>query len=209
MLTLQIYFSHKNMSDIEISRLAFENQSKASRVLQASGIEKIWSDAGCRVNLVGSLRMGLLMTHRDIDLHIYSHDITEQKSFAIAARMAADPRVTEIRCINGLHTDEHCVAWHATYRAEDNELWQFDIIHIEEGSQYDGYFEHMADRIAETMTAGQRDIILRLKYEAGDNCDFHGVEFYEAVIADGINTLDGLRHWVADHRKKQPYYWIP
>ena len=59
------------------------------------------------------------------------------------------------------------------------------------------------------MTAGQRDIILRLKYEAGDNCDFHGVEFYEAVIADGINTLDGLRHWVADHRKKQPYYWIP
>ena len=38
MLTLQIYFSHKNMSDIEISRLAFENQSKARRVLQASAL---------------------------------------------------------------------------------------------------------------------------------------------------------------------------
>ena len=95
------------------------------------------------------------------------------------------------------------------FKADDGTPWQFDIIHIEDGSRYDGYFERMADRIVETMTDRQREIILRLKYEAGDNCDFHGVEFYEAVIADGIDTLDDLRQWVDRHRKKQPYYWIP
>ena len=209
MLPLQIYFHHKFMTDTDIEKLAAENQARAKAVLDESGISRIWADAGCRVNLVGSLKMGLLMTHRDIDLHVYSGGITEQKSFTIASRMATDPRVTGIKCINGLHTDEHCVAWHVTFKADDGTPWQFDIIHIEDGSRYDGYFERMADRIVETMTDRQREIILRLKYEAGDNCDFHGVEFYEAVIADGIDTLDDLRQWVDRHRKKQPYYWIP
>ena len=90
------------------------------------------------------------------------------------------PGVTEIRCINGLHTDEHCVAWHIFYRCDD-EVWQFDVIHIEEGTEYDGFFERMADRIVEVMTSGQKEIILRLKFEAPSGSDFHGVEFYEAV----------------------------
>ena len=96
MLPLQIYFHHKFMTDTDIEKLAAENQARAKAVLDESGISRIWADAGCRVNLVGSLKMGLLMTHRDIDLHVYSGGITEQKSFTIASRMAIDPRVTEM-----------------------------------------------------------------------------------------------------------------
>lgn len=182
---------------------------RAEEVLDASGIAGIWCAAGCRVNLVGSLRMGLLAAHRDIDLHVYSRGVTTDGSFAVMARVAADPRVTEIRCINGLDTDERCIAWHVTFRADDGLDWQIDIIHIEEGSRYDGYFERMADRIAEVMTPAQRDTILRLKFETPADRDYHGVEFYEAVIADGVSTLADLDRWVADRRARTPYYWIP
>lgn len=197
------------MTNLEIQQLAKNNAQRAHQVLRQSGIAEIWRASGCRVNLIGSLKMGLLMTHRDIDLHVYSKGITEASSFAIAAKMAADPRVSEIKCINGLHTDEHCVAWHALFRADDGELWQFDIIHIEEDSQYDGFFERMAERIMETITPQQRGTILRLKYETPAACDYHGVEYYEAVIADGVTTLEDLHVWVNNHRQQPPYYWIP
>lgn len=193
----------------EIHRLALSNQEKARRVLESSGIARIWESAGCRVNLVGSLRMGLLASHRDIDLHVYSSGITERSSFSIAADMASIPGVTEIKCINGLHTDERCMAWHVFFKDENGELWQFDIIHIEEGTEYDGYFERMADRISEIITQEQRDTILRLKFETPADRDFHGVEYYEAVIADGVTDMEEFERWVTVHRAKPPYYWIP
>jgi len=193
----------------EINELALANQIKARNVLAQSGIAEIWKAAGCRVNLVGSLRMRLLAAHRDIDLHVYSAGITTQGSFAIMAEIAKNPRVSEIKCINGLHTDEHCLAWHILYKAEDGEVWQFDIIHIEEGTEYDGYFEHMADRIGEVMTTQQRDTILRLKFDTPAHKDYHGVEYYEAVIADGISSMPEFNEWIIAHRKKPPYYWIP
>lgn len=197
------------MNQTEINDLALANQRKAREVLKESGIAEIWEDAGCRVNIVGSLRMGLLASHRDIDLHVYSSGITAESSFAIVAKIAKNPKVAEIRCITGLHTDEHCMAWHVFYKAEDGETWQFDIIHIEDGTEFDGFFEKMADRIVEVITLQQREAILRLKFETPQGKDYHGVEYYEAVIADGINTMPDFEHWVIDHRKKSPYYWVP
>lgn len=197
------------MNQNQINDLALANQKKAHEVLEQSGIAEIWKDNDCRVNLVGSLRMGLLASHRDIDLHVYSSGITTESSFAIAAKIAKNPKVTEIRCINGLHTDEHCIAWHVFYKADDGEIWQFDIIHIEEATEYDGYFERMADRIVEVMTPEQKGAILRLKFETPEGNDYHGVEYYEAVIADGITTMSEFENWVTGHRKKNPYYWIP
>ncbi|MDE6668231.1 MAG: phosphoglycerate mutase family protein [Muribaculaceae bacterium] len=197
------------MNQKEISRLAAVRQEEAHKVLATSGIAQVWKDAGCRVNLVGSLRMGLLATHRDIDLHVYSADITEASTFAIASRMSLLPGVMEITAINGLHTDEHCMAWHVKYKAEDNEVWKFDIIHIEAGTEYDGYFEKMADRIMTLMTPSQRDTILRLKFETPSDESIKGVEYYEAVIAEGVASLEDLRNWVRQHRQQPPYYWIP
>lgn len=192
----------------EILEFSIVNQARARMVLRESGITEIWMKHGCRVNLVGSLRMGLLVKHRDIDLHVYSKCITEESSFSIAAFMAKLSGVTEIRCINGLHTDERCMAWHVLYNYE-GEIWQFDLIHIEEGSRYDGYFERMADRISEVMTPQQKEVILRLKYETPSDKDFHGVEYYEAVIADGIENMSDFEEWVSKHRLKPMYYWIP
>lgn len=196
------------MNQREINYLALANQEKARLVMAESGIADIWKESGCRVNIIGSLRMGLLASHRDIDLHVYSKGITVENSFAIASKIAGNPCVTEVKCINGLHTDEHCIAWHFYYK-HDDEIWQFDVIHIEEGSQYDGYFENMADRIVEAMTKEERETILRLKFETPDGTDYHGVEYYEAVIADGIRSMSEFESWIEEHRKRPMYYWIP
>lgn len=182
---------------------------RAHQVLEDSGITEIWEQAGAEVRLVGSLEMGLLARHRDIDLHVYSAGITEESSFAIAARMARNPKVVEIKCINGLHTDEHCVAWHVKYKMQEDELWQFDIIHIEKGSFYDGYFELMARRIAAMLTPELRLAILTMKFETPDDEEIHGVEYYEAAIADGVRTLPALREWLKVRRAKPFYYWLP
>lgn len=197
------------MNQKNIIDWAKANREKAFMVKQESGVIKIWEDAGCRVNLIGSLRMDLMARNRDIDLHVYSSDITEESTFAIAAKMSKLPGVSEITGINGLHTEERCMAWHVKYLTGDGEIWKFDIIHIEAGTKYDGFFERMADRITSVVSETQRNTILRLKFETPEEELIHGVEYYEAVIADGISTLADLRKWVIEHREKPQYYWIP
>ncbi len=197
------------MNQEEINELALVNQTKARAVLAETGITDVWTEAGCRVNLVGSLRMGLLAAHRDIDLHVYSRGVTARFSFDVMSKIACNPDITEIRCINGLYTDEHCIAWHIFYKNADGEVWQIDVIHIEENSEYDGYFEKMADRITAVMTNEQKETILRLKFETYGHADYHGVEYYESVIADGVSSSAELERWVQCHRRKKPYYWIP
>ena len=54
----------------KLSTLAAANQQRAQEVIRDSGIESIWRSVGAEPHLVGSLRTGLLMTHRDIDFHI-------------------------------------------------------------------------------------------------------------------------------------------
>ena len=196
------------MNQVEIFNLSSANQERAKRVLMSSDIANVWEQNGCRVNLIGSLRMGLLASHKDIDLHVYSKDITEESSFAIAAQIAKLPNVIEIKCINGLHTDEHCIAWHIFYKYEED-IWQIDVIHIEEGTEYDGFFERMADRITEVMTTDQKYRILKLKFETPPDKDYHGVEYYEAVIGNGISNMKDFEEWVTEHRKKPMHYWIP
>lgn len=182
---------------------------RAREVLSQSGVEDLWESAGAECRLVGSFRMGLLCKHRDIDLHIYSRGITTEMSFGIMAKLAQNPRITEIKCINGLHTDEHCIAWHVWYRADDDELWQIDMIHIESGTRYDGFFEKVADRIVARLTPETRRTILQLKYDTPDEEEIHGVEYYEAVLEHGVCTLNELRVWVGHHRKENAEYWMP
>ena len=197
------------MNQQEINSRSEAALAAAKVVMERSGIPALWQAEGCRVNLIGSARMGLLASHRDIDLHVYSARITEASTFAIAAKMSALPGVRQITSINGLHTPERCMAWHVQYEAPDGEMWKFDIIHIESGTTYDGFFENMAERIMAVMTPAQHDTILRLKFETPVDEIIHGVEYYEAVIADGITTLPQLRTWLTAHRGKESYYWVP
>ena len=52
---------------MDILELAKRNQQKAWEIIEDTRIVRIWEGIGAKVNLVGSLRTGLLMKHRDID----------------------------------------------------------------------------------------------------------------------------------------------
>lgn len=142
------------MKNDSYEAIADRNRRRAWQVVDELNLVKIWEAAGARVNSVGSLATGLLAKHLDIDFHIYSEPPLLPSGFAAMARIAENASVRRIECVNLLHTDEKCVEWHAWYEDRDGELWQIDMIHIEAGSAYDGYFERFRPTAAKGADAG-------------------------------------------------------
>ena len=192
----------------DIVALAEANQRKAREVIAKLRVVEAWEAVGAEAHLVGSLRTGLLMKHRDIDFHIYSSPFRLSDSFAAMAALVADPAVNRFEGANLLHTPEACVEWHLWYD-DGGEEWQVDMIHLVKGSRYDGYFERVAERIEAVITPRQRETVLRLKYETPDDEKIMGIEYYLAVIRDGIADYPAFVQW----RKQQPadriIEWIP
>lgn len=105
---------------------------------------------------------------------------------------------------------KRCIAWHLNYRCADGEVRKFDIIHIEAGTRYDGFFEQMAERIKSRLSPELRDVILELKYSTPDDMKISGVEYYEAVIDNNVRTLPELYEWLDRHRAMENRgYWMP
>ena len=194
---------------MDILELAKQNQQKAWRVIEDTRIVQIWEGIGAKVNLVGSLRTGLLMKHRDIDFHIYTSPLNVSDSFRAMAELAENTSVKKIECVNLLHTMEACIEWHAWYQDQEEELWQIDMIHIREGSRYDGYFEKVAERISAVLTDEMKLAILKLKYEMPDTEKTMGVEYYQAVIRDGVRSFSGFQEWRKSHPVTGVVEWIP
>ena len=197
------------MTDSEILDLSKRNQRRAWDIVRRLDIMKIWADAGAEAHLVGSLAMGLMMTHRDIDIHVYSSPLTVEGSFAAMAKLAVNAAIKKIECRNLLDTDEACIEWHAWYDDGDGGPWQIDIIHILKGSRYDGFFERMAERIKAALTDETRLAILRLKAETPEDVHIMGVEYYQAVLRGGVRTLADFIRWRQEHPVTGIVEWMP
>ena len=194
---------------MNILELAKRNQQKAWEIIEDTRIVRIWEGIGAKVNLVGSLRTGLLMKHRDIDFHIYTSPLDLSASFRAMAELAENTSVKKIEYTNLLHTAEACIDWHAWYKDMEGELWQMDMIHIQEGSRYDGYFERVAERISAVLTDEMRLAILKLKYETPDTEKIMGVEYYQAVIQDGVRSYPEFEEWRRLHPAVGVVEWMP
>lgn len=194
---------------MDILDIAHRNQQKAWKIVEATRIIPIWESIGAKVNLVGSLRTGLLMKHRDIDFHVYTSEISLSDSFRAMAELAANTSVKKIECVNLLHTVEACIEWHAWCEDGEGELWQIDMIHIQEGSRYDGYFENVADRILAVLTEDTRHAILNLKYETPETEKIMGIEYYQAVIQAGVRTYAEFEEWRKLHPVTGAVEWLP
>ena len=194
---------------MNILELAKRNQQKAWEIIEDTRIVRIWEGIGAKVNLVGSLRTGLLMKHRDIDFHIYTSPLDLSASFRAMAELAENTSVKRIEYTNLLHTEEACIEWHAWYQDMEGELWQMDMIHIQEGSRYDGYFERVAERISAVLTDEMRLAILKLKYETPDTEKIMGVEYYQAVIQDGVRSYPEFEEWRRLHPAVGVVEWVP
>lgn len=195
--------------DRTVSEIAAANQQRARSILRELQIEELWRDAGADPRLVGSLRMGLLVNHRDIDLHLYSPEVRPEAGFAVMTRLAAAPRIRRIEYINLLDAADRCIEWHACYEDTAGLLWQIDMIHLQTAGPWDGYFERMADRIAAALTPETRDAILRLKYEMPEERRTPGIAYYMAVLRDGVRTRTEFETWLAAHPLTGIVTWMP
>ncbi len=193
----------------QLIELSERNQETAWRIIRETDIMNIWKSVNAEINLVGSLSMGLLMKHRDIDFHIYTSPLNLADSFRAMAKLAENPSIKRIEYGNLLDTDEACLEWHAWYQYADDELWQIDMIHILKGSRYDGYFEQMAERIKAVLTDETRQAILQLKYETPETEKIIGVEYYQAVIRDGVRSYAELVEWKRQHPLTGVIEWMP
>lgn len=173
---------------------------KAQKIIQSLNIVRVWENIGATVNQVGSVKLGLLAKHRDIDFHIYTDELNLKNSFAVISEFCTNPQIKKCEFINLAETQENCFEWHLFYEDEQRELWQIDMIQIKRDSQYDGYFENVAAQILQQMTSSQKEIILKLKYETPNDVKISGIEYYKAVIQDGVKTYEDLLEW----RKKHP-----
>lgn len=176
-----------------ILEISANNTQKAFDIIKELDIENAFKSIGARVNLVGSLKMGLLVKNKDIDFHVYTKKLNIEKSFNAMSKIASNNKIYNITYNNLINTDEHCIEWHLFYK--DEEIWQIDIIHILENSYYDGYFEKTADDIISMLTEEKRNTILKLKYETPDDMKIMGIEYYKAVLKYDIKTFDEFIKW--------------
>ena len=87
--------------------------------------------------------------------------------------------------------------------------WQIDMIHLPEGSPWEGYFERVADRIAAVLTNETRRAILQLKYETPDGAKIPGIAYYRAVLSEGIRSYSAFEAWLQEHPVDGIVEWIP
>lgn len=191
---------------IEIAQI---NQQRAHEIIQELNLIPLWASINVEAHLVGSLRMGLLMKHLDIDLHLYSDPVSLADDFRIIARLAQNHRIKQIEYANLLDTEEACLEWHLHYEDPLNQMWQIDMIHILKGSRYDGYFEQMADRIVTALTDETRHTILQLKYETPESEKIMGIEYYQAVLRDGVKNYAEFETWRRQHPVTGIVTWMP
>ncbi|MDD3153833.1 MAG: GNAT family N-acetyltransferase [Victivallaceae bacterium] len=192
----------------DITGTADAMQRTARRVIQRLEISEAWQSIGAKVRMVGSMAMGLLMKHRDIDFHIYTDRLDGAESFKAIARICAGENVTRMEYRNLAATEEACFEWHVWYNL-DGEEWQIDMIQILSGSQFDGYFENVVGRIKAALTPETRRAILELKYLTPATEHIMGIEYYQAVIADGVRTYPQLTQWRRAHPSKGINVWCP
>ena len=179
--------------------IAAANQERAREVIRESGVVAAWESMGAKVNLVGSLKSGLLMKNRDVDFHIYTPELNLEASFAAMARLAENPGIKRMQYANLIDTEEECVEWHAWYEDRDRQLWQIDMIHLRKGSAFDGWAERFTEKVISRLTPETRKTILRLKYETPEQEKVVGAEYYVAVLRDGVHDYAGFSRWRKEH----------
>lgn len=192
-----------------LSERAESLQRRAYEIIADTRVIEHWSSVGATVNLVGSLKTGLLIKNRDIDFHIYTDPFRLSGSFTAMARLAENPRIRTISYSNLVDADDRCIEWHALYDDRVDEPWRIDMIHILPDSPYAGYFERVAERISAVLTPETREAILGIKYALPDAEKVMGILVYRAVIEGGVRDVESFRRWREGNPEEGIIEWMP
>lgn len=191
-------FTFVNLMEISEAR-----RQEALQVMRGSGVIEAWESVGATVNIVGSVRSGLIMKNLDIDLHIYTGNPMLPLSEAAISHIKG---VHDVKFRNLLDTEEECLEWHAKYHYKGAE-WKLDMIHIRRGSAYDGAIERTTDAIIARLTSATREAILRIKHDAPGIVK--GIEVYYAVLSLGLRTYEEFAAWKKEEPEIDLLGWRP
>lgn len=194
----------------DLLELSENNLQKAHKIIDELKIFQTWNDLDSACHLVGSVKTGLILHHRDIDFHVYSNDFSIDKSFAAIAAISNNAKIREAAYKNLLDAEDMCLEWHLQYEESPEEIWTIDIIHIKNESPYAGMVERVTDSINRVLTNDLRDKILQLKDDCyQQNTKVMGIEIYEAVIEHQIYDFDNLMEWKNKRAKSDISLWEP
>ena len=192
---------------MDILTIAEQNQRAAWKIVEDTGIVPEWERIGGEVHIVGSLKSGLMMKNRDIDMHIYTDKVDVAESFSVVKKLAENPAVKEIQYKNLLDTEEECLEWHVWY--EDTALCKLDMIHIRRGSRYDGVVERVTEEIISRLTPELKRTILQIKTDVPEGISVPGIEIYHAVFTGGVRSYAELEQWRRTHPLRHSLEWRP
>jgi len=194
---------------MDIFKISEYNQQLAWEVLGESNIIPIWESIGAKVNIVGSLKTQLLMKNLDIDIHIYTKELSIKDSFDAIYQIARNSSFKEIQYKNLIDTEEECIEWHLIYEDRKSNLWKFDLIHILMGSKYDGFVENVTDRIVKNLTPETRKAILQIKFDTPNDIKIPSIEIYQAVLSNKIRSYKEFIQWRETNSLINSLEWLP
>ena len=142
-----------------LENIAESNLQKAFEIIRELKIEKIYEELNSTCNLVGSVKTGLLMSHLDIDFHVYSDEFSVEKSFNAIAKISQNPKIKEVFYKNLLEEDDMCLEWHLLYEEVPERIWTIDIMHIKNESLYAGVIERVTEKISSVLTEKMKQTI--------------------------------------------------
>jgi len=193
----------------DLLETARQNSARAWEVIRELQIMENWASVGARVNVVGSLRIGLQINNLDIDLHIYSDPFVVAGSFQAVGQIASNPRLRSVSYQNLLDAEDRCLEWHANYVSSTGEPWRIDMIHIHPESRYVGFFEDVTDRVERALSPETRYAILAIKNAVPPGQKVMGIRVYQAVIRDGVRTYAEFCDWEAENPSDGIITWVP
>lgn len=180
---------------MDLLEKAAQNSRDGWKLLEDIRIIPEWERIGATVHVVGSLKTGLMMKNRDIDLHIYTDRVDVRESFSVMRELAEQAPFKEVQYRNLIDTEEECIEWHAGYETGGGTRWKFDMIHIRRGSRYDGVVERVTEAVGAKMTPQIRQAILQIKYDMPEGMTVPGIEIYRAVFSGGVRNYAEFEQW--------------
>ncbi len=190
---------------------------EALRVVRDSGVVEAWEGVGATVNMVGSVRSGLVMNNLDVDFHVYTPSGVPMLAASEAAieRLGRNPAIGDVWFRNLLDTPEECIEWHVSYKST-GDIWRLDMIHIRRGSAFDGTMERVTEALvarldptANPKAGEEREAILRIKHDAPVGEPAAGIEVYYAVLELGLRTYDEFAAWKRTAGPIDLLGWMP
>ncbi|HHV03678.1 MAG: phosphoglycerate mutase family protein [Bacteroidales bacterium] len=193
-----------------LENIAESNLQKAFEIIRELKIEKIYEELNSTCNLVGSVKTGLLMSHLDIDFHVYSDEFSVEKSFNAIAKISQNPKIKEVFYKNLLEEDDMCLEWHLLYEEVPERIWTIDIMHIKNESLYAGVIERVTEKISSVLTEKMKQTILKIKWESERHKEkIFGIDIYQAVIEENIDTFQDFQIWKQNKKDVGISLWEP